>query len=370
MILRQYIPLKVFAALILTCAAPLLTFSQTIEEPAYTLVRDIYGRPLGLTYNIKGNESLTERGELALHTAERLFLFVSCGKRELRAGEQFMRRHNRNCNNDLTIWPASLLTSAVPGLAALGIPGESDRTPVRLTGPPTTCGVCRPLPYSDFVLPPGVEVISEDLIMSLIESVVEEAAVSAFPGDTPPPRVLAPGLRVYGGAWRFTNEELTQFDGRSREAVALWDMLVPERAEYSLAIEDIDPGEDDSGSLIVRLPLFNFGIAWDPQYIGASVRGEIQWTALGEDADVRYFELPGGLASYIEAGMEAHEPFDIRLRLDSIRGDVYFKDPRDEDTWWTVVSDQELFEEGYNQIGVGTKSLSARFGGFSVGNNW
>lgn len=116
----------------------------------YSLVLNRQGYPLGVIYQRDGTELYGELGRM--HDTG-LLIFVACTSRNIYLDEEYMRRWERNCQSGSVHWPDDLLSH----MQAAG------HRPVRLTGPPRTCGICVPNPFDDLRLPPGVEIIPPDL---------------------------------------------------------------------------------------------------------------------------------------------------------------------------------------------------------------
>ena len=136
-------------------AAALLLWGLPVPGYAtYDLVSDQYGVPLGLNYEKDGRSI---RGELGIHRDQHLLLFVGCHDSQIRYGEEYMRRRNRNCQNQLARWPDNLISHVTAATTG----------PVTLTGPPSLCGPCMPAPFQGFDLPAGITVLTPEQVRQL-----------------------------------------------------------------------------------------------------------------------------------------------------------------------------------------------------------
>ena len=200
------------AVIIFSLAVP----SHVVPEPAsVTLIYDVYGEPLGLTYVRQGTQ---ERGELGLLDEREIFVFVRCGDSYLGFGERFMRRLDRNCKNNIVDWPDNLVMYLFAGNGV-----DSSRRSVRLTSPPQGCGMCLEEPFVDFDLPPDVEVLSEESLQSIVEIIKgsslnnggviatsdglqgidtsDDSRTDDFPPDFPSDDLLRPGDGGFGSGF-------------------------------------------------------------------------------------------------------------------------------------------------------------------------
>ena len=135
----------------LICILLICSVKVAIAED-YEYVKNNSGQKICLIYEKNGEQ---KHGELAIHSTNRNLLFISCDKKEIYADEKYFRRYSRNCNNVFSEWPENLVEHITLAL------GE----PIVLTGPPSSCGACMPVPYQDFTLPQQVTIEPEILEM-------------------------------------------------------------------------------------------------------------------------------------------------------------------------------------------------------------
>ena len=144
------------------------------ETWSHNLVVDKYGEPLGLTY---GQGGAQERGELGILDQNDVLVFVRCKDRSVSFDESLMRRHNRNCGNNMALWPED---------DVITIDRDSSRVPVVLTSAPLLCGICVEAPYYDVELPSSFEIIAEDALRSIVDSVIESSLEGNGEVEEPP----------------------------------------------------------------------------------------------------------------------------------------------------------------------------------------
>jgi hypothetical protein len=137
---------KNFVLFFLIGSAPCPAFAE------YSYVVDERGLNLGMNYS---SSSATYTGELAIHNETGALLFVECGTANTFFDESKMRRRNRNCSNNVSVWPDNLAEYVV----------AASPVPIVLTGPPATCGVCMPGVGDPFEIPDGVSVIPNDQLV-------------------------------------------------------------------------------------------------------------------------------------------------------------------------------------------------------------
>jgi len=116
-------------------------FSYT--QQSYIFVLGELGNRLGLIYKY---DDIEISGELALDLKNNTLMFVSCESNYYLYDISNMRRRDRNCSNELGVWPDDLFSSIKPTLG----------NKIVLSGPPQTCGICTDIPFEDFILPENV----------------------------------------------------------------------------------------------------------------------------------------------------------------------------------------------------------------------
>lgn len=204
--------------------------------------------------------------------------------------------------------------------------------------------------------------------MKRVATILIVAAVAAsfsFAGD----HVVSLGgvsVSCAGGTWQVLDGRLAQTDGSASRAGAIATVGVPGTTEYSFDVSYVGGGEDNAGAFGVIVDGFAIGLVWDPANRGGSgLYAEVQTVSgVHEYAGITYsFEIPAAIVAGVTAATVVNTTLPVRIRVDSSNGNISVKDPRDATTWWAFTLGQAL--DGTN-VGLGTSSLAASFGGFGV----
>ena len=184
-------------------------------------------------------------------------------------------------------------------------------------------------------------------------------------------KVTYMGVDVYtdGGSWNAIDGRLAQTDASAWLAGAMVPAGTSGITEYSFDMEYIDGLKDDALGIGAIVPGFLMGLVWDPEHLGGSGlraqvyndRGEIhEYNGITYD-----FEVPKSMIAAITEETLRTTPLTFRFRIDSTNGNVWLKNPFEQDSGWTFTLGRSLERFDNSMVGVGTTSLAASFGNFS-----